>query len=620
MRNYFPAVGVICFFCITVPVSNASAASVYGNEFVFRTQVGATIFDNYSNPGYLTGDSSTDTPIPGATIAFFSDQGISNVLGETAYIGDLSSPANIVSTSSFSGGSRSYYCYGCNWSFTLDFTNTSVTNTGGVYGVGLNIGENQSNAPSPNIIFDAIVNFADSSTVDYSLPFVPYTSQSPVFWGITSDVPISSIHITAPGGGVSGDGSFHLDALTIAGKPSMSIVPTIPTPTATPPLASFPTPDQVMQLVGQFISSDNSQFSFPSQQFNANEPIVQTNSVESFKSIANTIVVGYNDLNQSGGYDAGFLLAGLATNQSDPSGVIASALLDYAVSNLGVDTDSLLYASSKYLFETAIDAATLPLNPTGAIVSFALDTADFWTSHVIIPALTLIDPVDPEYTSVASAEIPALPALPTTGDATVDSYLEQLLSTEADAVGYLRALQTTLDRYSAAYNAGDSISAGLQVSALLHYMSLAQASLADLGQQWAGLPPILQRLGFDPNVDMTVYYDQIKSLIVSNGISPDLQAFLLNLGLTQADISNLVDSFLGYSPTGVLSGDIVTNLSSFGQSLSSFSTPTTPSPTSVPSRTRIRPCRFLSRVRFSHLPSVSCCCFSFGSENGTSIS
>jgi hypothetical protein len=161
------------------------------------------VLDTYSDPGYTTGDSYNG---PDADI--FTDSAMSAVLGETDYTATGFGNTNIVLNQSLDA----MYCAGCNGSFLLTFTSTSVGSASGVYGVSF---DERNNLDMPYV---ATVTFGDLSTADYALPIVG-------FFGITSDELIRSIHIGLANGGTTMDGDFKLDDLRIAAHPDATAVP-----------------------------------------------------------------------------------------------------------------------------------------------------------------------------------------------------------------------------------------------------------------------------------------------------------------------------------------------------------------------------------------------------------
>jgi hypothetical protein len=183
----------------TLVVSPAGAATtIYADRPSFEASLGASVIDDYSNPGYTFLQSNAV---------------MSNVLGETDYAstGNLPFEINIVDQFEF------YYCAGCNGSFILSFTTTSVGAPDGVFGVGFEF-YNALLGVSPDLLYDAFVTFGDSSQQNIPLPFAVLLPPLTTFFGITSDLSIKSIAIGLPNGQATNQGSFGIDNLTI-GKP-----------------------------------------------------------------------------------------------------------------------------------------------------------------------------------------------------------------------------------------------------------------------------------------------------------------------------------------------------------------------------------------------------------------
>ncbi len=161
--------------------------TVHADRTPFSSSLGASVTDDYSNPGYVFRQSNID---------------MSAVLGETDYRSTAFEDANIVSSG--------VYCAGCNGSFTLSFGTTSVTQGNGVFGVGFDY----FNAGDPS--YDALVTFADGGTELYTLELAAFNALS--FWGLTSTRQISSIAF-GPNGELSASGSFGIDNLTVGAIP-----------------------------------------------------------------------------------------------------------------------------------------------------------------------------------------------------------------------------------------------------------------------------------------------------------------------------------------------------------------------------------------------------------------
>lgn len=128
-----------------------------------------------------------------------SNEAMSAVRGETDYVTTGHAENNLV----FGAGDLKY-CAGCNGSFRLIFTSTSVGTASGVFGVGLDIGGNDAGVP-----YYAFVTFADGTTADIALPV------GASFWAVTAPELIANIHFGLSGGAPTTNGSFFIDNLTI---------------------------------------------------------------------------------------------------------------------------------------------------------------------------------------------------------------------------------------------------------------------------------------------------------------------------------------------------------------------------------------------------------------------
>lgn len=182
---------------------STQASIIYSDRTNFESTLGNSITDDYSNPAYTQGDhrDSGNTDI-------FTDAAMSEVFGETIYMSTGLDDRHYVT------GQRSgtfIYCSGCNGSFLLDFTSTSIGSAFGVFGVGLDVVGSQTVYGTA-----AFVTFGDGSTANYGIPDA-IDDELP-FWGITSNLLISTIHFGLPDGGIVSDNNIQrmaLDNLTI---------------------------------------------------------------------------------------------------------------------------------------------------------------------------------------------------------------------------------------------------------------------------------------------------------------------------------------------------------------------------------------------------------------------
>jgi hypothetical protein len=174
--------------------TSSFAAVIYSDSTSFTTGLYTTVVDNYENAGYT----------------FIQDNSsMSSVLGETDYQTTGFSDLNIVFGTGVGGNHM--YCAGCNGSFLLDFTSTSVSGANGVYGVGFDY----FNTTEP--LYNAFVTYGDGSTENFALASAWGSALQ--FWGITSNLGISSIHLGLTDGIDTQEGSFAIDNLTIGKLP-----------------------------------------------------------------------------------------------------------------------------------------------------------------------------------------------------------------------------------------------------------------------------------------------------------------------------------------------------------------------------------------------------------------
>jgi hypothetical protein len=164
----------------------AGAAVIYTDRTTFENQLTNIITDGYDAADY--------------TSSSYNDADMSAVIGETKYMSTGFTNLHLI----VSGG---VYCSGCNGSYLLDFTATSIGTSDGVFGVGLDVFDGQN-------VFGttAFVTFGDGSTMNYGIPDID------AFWGITSDLLISTIHFGLVDGGTNTNDSVQRmahDNLTI---------------------------------------------------------------------------------------------------------------------------------------------------------------------------------------------------------------------------------------------------------------------------------------------------------------------------------------------------------------------------------------------------------------------
>jgi hypothetical protein len=200
----------------------AQAYTLFNDRATFQNQLSTFIVDNYENPGYFTGDIF-DQEISDV----HSNASINRVIGETRYQTTTGSEVifgypigtgyNVV----FERELNHFYCAGCTGSFLLDFTQTSVGNALGVFGVGFDI--------LFNTDYVAHVTFGNNNEQDFALGNnnePDFSLAGSRFFGITSDVGVKSIHVGLANGQPTLSGHIEIDNLTIGSRAT-----TVPEPT-----------------------------------------------------------------------------------------------------------------------------------------------------------------------------------------------------------------------------------------------------------------------------------------------------------------------------------------------------------------------------------------------------
>ena len=185
---------------VMCPAEAGTTISIYTDRSSFEASLGASVIDDYSSPGYNF---------------IQSDLAMSSVLGETNYSATGFPDNNVVFNPP--GTTDFIYCAGCNGSFVLSFTTTSVGSTDGIFGVGFEFSNGVFRVPSVPL-YDAFVTFGDGSKQSIPLPFAIFLPPLNNFFGITSSLSVKSIAIGLPNGQATNQGAFSLDNLTI-GKP-----------------------------------------------------------------------------------------------------------------------------------------------------------------------------------------------------------------------------------------------------------------------------------------------------------------------------------------------------------------------------------------------------------------
>jgi hypothetical protein len=189
------AIALVC-----CPSVLQAETTVYTIRAQFESKLTASLIDDYENPAYLT---------------LVDDAYMSSVLNETKYTATGWGSHTIIM---FGPGNQGY-CAGCNGSYRLDFTSTSLSGSNGVDAFGFDYFNVHSQYP-----YTAFVTFGDSSTQNYPLPYASYLPALSAFFGLISDREIATVHLGFADGETAREGGFGHDNLTIGRIPEPSAI------------------------------------------------------------------------------------------------------------------------------------------------------------------------------------------------------------------------------------------------------------------------------------------------------------------------------------------------------------------------------------------------------------
>lgn len=189
-------------FCVFATPLAQAAGTIFTDRAAFEAECTAgTFLDNYEDPLYEHGDI-TDLP----TLDIWSMAGMDAVKGETSYASTFFSPPNFSFVTGTVGVDRAY-CSGCNGTFRLILTGTSLGTAEGVHCLGFDVDSHALGTFQRH----AFVTYGDLTTEDFLIP------GAPSFWGIVSPDRLNNVHIGLAAGGTTSSGSFVMDNLTIGG-------------------------------------------------------------------------------------------------------------------------------------------------------------------------------------------------------------------------------------------------------------------------------------------------------------------------------------------------------------------------------------------------------------------
>lgn len=146
-----------------VALDASSATTVYTNRSSFEAQLKDIVVDDYEHPAYQFK---------------MTDAQMNAVRNETRYTSTLFYNTSLIPE--YENGQHGY-CAGCNGSYKMDFSATSISQSGGVFGVGIDYVSNGEAAT-------VSVRYADGTSENIAL-----TSTEWGFFGLTSSLMIQSL-------------------------------------------------------------------------------------------------------------------------------------------------------------------------------------------------------------------------------------------------------------------------------------------------------------------------------------------------------------------------------------------------------------------------------------------
>jgi hypothetical protein len=320
-------------------------------------------------------------------------------------------------------------------------------------------------------------------------------------------------------------------------------IPRTPIPTATPPLSSFPAPDRLLFEAVPFVNGFSVLFS-PESQAALTTPIAILGGPTASPFL--------NELKLNATIAADSI-QGAATIWGFGSALARGTLLEIvqgvAVAGITLLPDGIFSPSLKnYL--SMVDLASTASDPTLFLLDF---NALIWGQGVA-PQLRILgqDPPDPNYTSVVSIGIPTIGGLPTTGNAALDAVLRSLFDSTNRAGTFLEAVNVSVDRYGAAFGAGDPISATLQLEAVLQYLAMYVQAARQAQTDLLETRSLLTLLGHGSIELDLVKLRTVQDDLRTRGSFPgEVMSDLLTLGLTSDQVEEVYRAVLAFDPRGL---------------------------------------------------------------------
>lgn len=360
----------------------------------------------------------------------------------------------------------------------------------------------------------------------------------------------------------------------------------LPTPTAHPDITTLPTTDRLFTDSGIFIRNSIYQTPIPAWDKPTQDYLKgQLSPVESFL-VKHTSGPGWKFAFSFGeefskNLGTAFSLASLGpaiykgaeafTNNDLP---LAKIYFDEATLNFGnwlgkqyifnkfnSDYDAkLALDSAQALASTGIGAITGTLNPYSVLLTWnGIIYGDFVAGQF---AKLAEDPPDPNFKEVFQSSLSYTGPLNFSGVSPEMNILMGLeLGSLYNTYYFMQGLTTSIDRYGSALAAGDALSAALQFEAFITYLNLydsAAIQTADYLKQF--------RLALINQGIPDTFYDRqalldLQNWIRLNGLSQEIIDYYRSIGLTDAEISTLLQAMLDFIPPESLSGSLYSTLS-----------------------------------------------------------
>ncbi len=173
------------------------------------------------------------------------------------------------------------------------------------------------------------------------------------------------------------------------------------------------------------------------------------------------------------------------------------------------------------------------------------------------------DPPDLSFTQLYSPPIISLPAA-STGNPALDQAFDKANNAGINAALDLDGAITSMNRYSSAVAAGDSLSAALQLEALSYYLQAYNVAISEAEAATAALTALLKTLGLLPSApppDLLLAMQQVLEL---NGFDSAELALFREFGFSDADVQSALAALLSLS-TGEMeaAGNDMSDIPSF---------------------------------------------------------